>query len=315
MRRSRPFSHHAAITATLAAVLVGTLGFVPAAEARMSCSFAEGSPGVLSILAQDPRTFGDVFRSGDEIVVSKRRADPLRCAGGVPTVFGIDTIRVRLARSSDVALRLAGGPFAPGATAETEGASEIEVEFFVRSSYGRVVGTPAADKLHWVPDGARAGLNLNPLSAHDRDADVTVNGRGSFLVVQGAGGNDTIVPDDVDDVAAFVYSEGGRGNDLLAAPPLAGGILYGEAGNDDLRGGRSFERLDGGPGDDRITGRDGDDEIDAGAGNDLVSGGLGGDHIVVDDNSRDIVRCGAGRDRVRADRRDRLHDCEKVSRT
>jgi activator of Hsp90 ATPase-like protein len=40
----------------------------------------------------------------------------------------------------------------------------------------------------------------------------------------------------------------------------------------------------------------------------------GSDRINVADGRRDVVRCGRGRDRVRADRRDRLIRCERVRR-
>ena len=51
-----------------------------------------------------------------------------------------------------------------------------------------------------------------------------------------------------------------------------------------------------------------------GRGNDIVTGGSGNDAISVRDGRRDRVNCGRGRDRVRADRRDRLRGCERVRR-
>jgi Tol biopolymer transport system component len=56
---------------------------------------------------------------------------------------------------------------------------------------------------------------------------------------------------------------------------------------------------------DRLRGTEGTDRVLAGPGNDL---------IVVRDHRRDVVSCGAGRDRVVADRLDRLAGCEQIVR-
>ena len=76
---------------------------------------------------------------------------------------------------------------------------------------------------------------------------------------------------------------------------------------------RSEER---GTKDDRVSGGNGDDRLTGGAGKDRVSGGAGNDRIFVRDGQRDRVNCGSGgRDRVTADRRDRVsRSCERVSR-
>jgi Ca2+-binding RTX toxin-like protein len=69
---------------------------------------------------------------------------------------------------------------------------------------------------------------------------------------------------------------------------------------------------------DVLLGRDGNDVIDPRGGPDLVFGGAGDDDITTRDHNFDAVSCGAGVDRVTADRR--LFDhvdgtCETVSRT
>lgn len=89
------------------------------------------------------------------------------------------------------------------------------------------------------------------------------------------------------------FLEGDRGDDLLVGGP----------GADHLEGGWGRDRLDGGTGDDRIGGGQEASVIDAGPGNDAVSSSNG---------VRDSVSCGPGRDRVRADRGDRLSGCESV---
>jgi Tol biopolymer transport system component len=97
---------------------------------------------------------------------------------------------------------------------------------------------------------------------------------------------------------------GGRGNDKLLG--LAGAdCISGGAGNDTLNGGSGNDTLSGGPGRDRIV---------AGGGRNRVSGGSGNDTINVRNHRRDRVNCGKGRDRVVADRVDRLRGCEKVTR-
>jgi hypothetical protein len=80
-------------------------------------------------------------------------------------------------------------------------------------------------------------------------------------------------------------------------------LLRGLGGKDLLRGLGGTDHLEGGVGADRIVG---------GPGRDLVIGGDGNDDIDVKDGQVDTVRCGAGRDRVRADRRDHLSGCERV---
>jgi WD40-like Beta Propeller Repeat len=59
----------------------------------------------------------------------------------------------------------------------------------------------------------------------------------------------------------------------------------------------------------------GNDEVRPGAGDDDVDAGPGADLVRSADRTRDVVRCGRGRDRVIADRRDRIApDCERVVR-
>jgi hypothetical protein len=113
-------------------------------------------------------------RKGDEIVVREFRERRTTCNGPRPTVFNTDTIRVLVRSDSSADLKLGGGPFAPGATREPDGASEIEVEFSGPFILPRVVGTRRADEFRWGPGGAHAGRNLNPRSTGDEDVDVTV---------------------------------------------------------------------------------------------------------------------------------------------
>jgi len=66
---------------------------------------------------------------------------------------------------------------------------------------------------------------------------------------------------------------------------------------------------------DRICGRRGADDIHPGYGKDYVYAGAGPDVIYSRDIYGDVISCGPGRDRVFADRRDKVSkDCERVRR-
>jgi hypothetical protein len=66
---------------------------------------------------------------------------------------------------------------------------------------------------------------------------------------------------------------------------------------------------------DRICGRRGADEIDPMGGKDYVFAGAGPDVINSWDNRGDVISCGPGRDRVFADRKDKVsRNCERVRR-
>jgi Tol biopolymer transport system component len=58
----------------------------------------------------------------------------------------------------------------------------------------------------------------------------------------------------------------------------------------------------------------GDDDVHPGPGADDVDAGGGNDVVRARDATRDVVRCGPGRDRVFADRRDVVRGCEQVAR-
>lgn len=146
---------------------------------RCSCS---GPPENLVTVTPDRYAVDQITRRGDEIVVGGPTARPSRCRGGVPTVLNTDAIRVSPRGVTDfVNVLLRGGPFAPGATPETEGASEVEVEFGGEEPFGTVVGTSRADEFHWNLGGTPPGLNLNPGSADDQDVDLAVT-KGGILV-------------------------------------------------------------------------------------------------------------------------------------
>ncbi len=103
---------------------------------------------------------------------------------------------------------------------------------------------------------------------------------------------------------------------------LFGGLgrdcLYGQRGDDRLLGGSGGDRLSGGAGADRLEGGRGRDRATGGSGADRITGaevvdaGRGSDTITAGGNAR--VRCGPGRDTVRARGQPRLSGCERVVR-
>jgi Ca2+-binding RTX toxin-like protein len=129
-------------------------------------------------------------------------------------------------------------------------------------------------------------------------ADRLVGGDGDDLLKGGA------ADDCLEGGAGADVLDGGEGNDRIS----------GASGRDRLIGGKGDDKLTGGNGNDRLSGGSGNDVLSPGAGHDAIDGGAGDDTINAVDGVRETVVCGAGQDTVRADRRDRLRGCEKVTR-
>jgi hypothetical protein len=112
--------------------------------------------------------------------------------------------------------------------------------------------------------------------------------------------------------------DGGPGNDRIAG--LAGAdTLAGAAGRDMVTGGDGVDVIAGGPGKDTLSGGSGADrvsdvaqtyELDFASSN-RIAAGPGADTVDSANGRRDTVHCGPGRDRVTADREDRLSGCER----
>jgi hypothetical protein len=169
------------------------------------------------------------------------------------------------------------------------------------------LGTNRSDKLR----GTRMGDRIFGFRGKD-----TIESFGSADCLSGGSGPDRL--------------EGGSGKDRLlggaANDRLFGGTgndrLFGGTGNDRLLGGTGRDLLAGGSGNDllrggrgdRIFGETGNDRLIVGRGARTIDAGPGKDFVDVANRRRDKVNCGAGRDRVRADRGDRLQGCERVKR-
>lgn len=120
---------------------------------------------------------------------------------------------------------------------------------------------------------------LAQLGTDSADSPKTLPPSDSGDAIRGAGGNDRL--------------KGGAGDDCI----------YGAAGNDRLKGNEGRDRLKGGTGRDRLNG---------GPGKDVLGGGAGRDVIHAKGGGRDVIRCGPGKDRVIADKRDKLgRGCRK----
>ncbi len=156
--------------------------------------------------------------------------------------------------------------------------------------------------------------------------DSMVGGRGRDRVSGSAGndrlrggpGNDRLTAGRGND-RAF----GDAGNDLILGS-FGNDVLHGVGGNDRVSGSRGRDRINGGSGNDRVAGGSsndvvrgdrGNDRLDGNSGSDRVSGNSGNDRIGARDGKRDRINCGTGRDRVVADRSDRVaRNCERVRR-
>lgn len=190
----------------------------------------------------------------------------------------------------------------------------------VASGPSRVTGTPRADVI--------VGTSGADTIDGGGGADVICAGGGDDRV-SGGGGGDRVLggagADRLNGGAGGDRLEGGEAGDRLDGG-AGGDRLLGGAGDDRLLGGAGADRLFGGAGRDRLAGGLGDDRLDGGSGADLLDergqgrgrdtlvGGGGADRVFTAGGEPDRVRCGAGRDRVAVDRRDRVGGCERVRR-
>jgi VCBS repeat protein/hemolysin type calcium-binding protein len=124
----------------------------------------------------------------------------------------------------------------------------------------------------------------------------------------GTAGDDVLVGSAARDVLS------GRAGDDCVFGLASDDRLSGGSGSDTLRGSSGSDRLNGDAGGDRVDGGTGNDDISPGAGKDRVAAGGGNDTISARDGARDTIDCGAGRDKVTADRVDAVKNCERVHR-
>jgi hypothetical protein len=274
-----------ASVAMLAAVaaLAATSTTHAGTRAGVTCRF-EIATHRLTVTFHNDDANGGILRRAGRLVVEDVFG-PIGCAGTAdPTRFNTDRVRVR-ASAADVddlefEIDLTAGPFAPGFSDEGDGSSEIEFSIpFPAGSGSRV---PIHGR--WGPNRVllghlphRQGANLNAAEDVD-DPDVTIRG-GTF----------------------FVYG-GGRA-DVISARGGGGGFI-----------GPYLKRVValGAPGDDLLSGGPKRDYLIGGGGHDTMKGDGGSDFLVARDHTRDVVRCGRGRDFAKVDRVDQVRRCEDV---
>jgi hypothetical protein len=178
----------------------------------------------------------------------------------------------------------------------------------------------------------RPGVCVNLFEGTARADRITGSEFGDVLLgaagndrLDGAGGDDCVLGDEDDDlllggpgnddVRGLVGDDvlrGGRDNDRLAGG-TGDDRASGSLGDDRVTGGTGADRLSGGAGTDTLLGGTGMDTLAGGAGADILRSGSGNDSVSTRDGAADQVNCGAGADRVKADRSDKLKGCEKRS--
>jgi hypothetical protein len=273
----------ATAAAAAAIVLIATLAAASNASeettaAKPTCSVSPDGR-TLEVAAVLSTT---IVREGDEVRVGDLSGS-VSCAG-TPTVTTIDTIAV-IARPGerfpDVRFDLRGGSFAPGATDEGDGSSEIEMNIAPEVDSVRIAGSGRAERITAGRAAPKTvGINLNADEA-EADPDVILRKPAQRL---------------------FLRLEAGGGGDRLSAnggPGFDGPVAYGRA-----------PILLAGGGKDRVTGSPGKDVIDAIGGPDVVRALAGNDEIETRDSGDDRVLCGPGDDALIADRGDQRAGCE-----
>jgi Ca2+-binding RTX toxin-like protein len=202
-----------------------------------------------------------------------------------------------------------------------------QVQVFVGRCANRIDGTAVRDLINGTSGGDAVfgdagndtidGVQGDDCLSGDLGSDSLSGGEGDDTIL-GAAGQDRIFGDPGDDSL-----HGGADRDNIRGAS-GDDEVYGDAGNDFVAGGSNNDRVSGGAGNDSIRGESGNDSLFGGSGNDSistgpgsdkVSGGSGRDTIDAANGRVNTIRCGSGRDKVKADRSDRVsRDCEVVSR-
>ena len=230
-----------------------------------------------------------IKRSGVNFHISSEDTDATHCGA---TVNNVDTVEIDAAGGAErITLDLSNGQFAPGATAEGSGTSEIEFTSdpdncincqFNSGDRFEIVGGSGAENIRFFDDDA---IMLNG----DNDFDVSLLNPHRRLLVDGNGGAD--------------YVHGGSGIFAHTTPML----ITGGTGSDDLTASDGSDLLRAEEGNDTVHGGDGPDGIDGAAGDDLLFGDAGNDQfepLGETPDGADSLSGGLGEDQVRYVTRD-----------
>jgi Ca2+-binding RTX toxin-like protein len=316
------------------AILIGsalTLSlFAPApARAAATCTFDSTSATVHVVIPEfDTATLS---RSGDAIDL-----DGVACEAATVTntdlILFVDDQDGPPGKPS-ITVDLSGGPFAPGATAESDGSSEIEIwneiSDFPGADLLRIIGTggdDAIDVIEGYSEGTfGAWLDLDVGDGLDAEGDIGINrferfefdfgkgddrlsldGTGGFMppmVLRGGSGND-VLPDGTHPDEIY----GGSGRDLLVGywslmidltqPTFFGnGLEQPLSGIEDVQA-LSFDNgIQGDAGTNILIGGPGTDFIEGRGGNDQIVGGEG-DDFIDGQNGDDRAEGGLGLDHL-----------------
>ena len=233
------------------------------AQAAPTCSF--DAPTATLTVTLDGTAAGVITRT----VSGQIRLNGSNCTGA--TVDTTDTVQVNGGEPADSVT--VTGTFAPGATPEGDGNSEIEFVFALGVGVDtvRLNFTSNAETIPFTAGGIDIGGDL--------DQDMTTSGT-EMLKVYALGGADTV------DASAYagggkLFIYGGDGNDVITGSDQLDS-LYGDADNDTITGEAGNDHIWGGTGDDLVDGGEGNDVFTAEAtadGNDSYYGGNGRDTI------------------------------------
>lgn len=263
------------------------------AQGGPACQYDAATQTVLVVITPEAER-NAIRRSGDEI---SYRENP-GAAGqgyqqcGIATVHNTDRIEFQGSASDGILIDLSRGHFAPGATAENNGLSEIEFSEAASSELGRVSirGTENADSISC----SGPGILLNG----DNDPDFETVDDIMNLGVDGEQGNDVVNLSQCFGQGGNQYSFGGNSGDDKLIGGAAFDYMGGGQGDDVLRAGTNGGVLRGGLDDDFLTGRTGEYSMDGDKGRDRVLGGASDDHGLNGGFGDDVVKGGNGNDRL-----------------
>lgn len=315
LRRPQPGPGPVRRSAALA-LLTLVFALPDAASAEVSCSYNEegelGPQGnVLRVHITDDDETATIARAGDAIEVQEddyffsSASGPLACAGGPATVTNTDAVQVLAATpaidSSGVTVDLGGGDFAPGATDEGDGTSEIEItaSLLGDGDFVFLLGGAGEDAIRLGSTGTGLGANLNAGDEGAPDVDLEVQ-ESNGIGVSGGGGDDVL-----DASGGPEFSSELQGEQIIS-------FIYGGGGDDILGGTSQADFLSGSGGRDRLSAGRGNDYTVGGSGRDRLRAGGGKDDLESRDGEVDVVGCGPGDDFLSADVLDRIKSCEQA---
>ncbi len=183
---------------------------------------------------------------------------------GAATNANTDTIFVfGSAAKERLVVNLTGGPFAPGATAEAAGSSEIEIVTSLASTNDEILALGSVSD-ETLAAGA-TGMAFNA----DGDADLMYATSPAYAELQGGGGTNVLTAQ-----GGFGTGAAFAGKTTIIAGAL-GDEVHGGNGDDLLVGGAGNDVMNGWGGIDQLWGLGGSDTLNAGDGNDVRRGRRG----------------------------------------